>query len=223
MLKFVASGIAIREGFLQLDELRQRRQIFAQARDYADSTGKPLLVIGTPKFHAFNHPYGDVTIDINESKVGQGNTELGDVRDIQYPNGYFGAAFASHVLEHLPTVDDAVHALDEMERVADKVFTVSPHRTSLMAQLYSDHHLWITPSGDGYIIEQRGSAVPSTNSYVISMRVYDNDDFKISAGDGKIKQIDIPGTFGTAVITGVGFGLGILLLNQAFKPKISRG
>lgn len=218
MLKVIASTIALREGILQLDELRQRRQIFAQARKYADVSGKPLLVIGTPKFNAFNHPYGDVTLDIDERKVGQGNTELGDIRDIQYPDGYFGAAYCSHVLEHLPTVDDAVQSIDELERVADKVFTVSPHRTSLMAQLYSDHHLWITPSGDGYIIEQRGSAAPATRSYVISMRVYQ----PIKSG-GKISQIDIPGTFSTAVITGVGFGLGILLLNQAFKPTISRG
>ena len=62
MLKLLIAGVAVREGVIQLNELQERHQIFAQARGYADSVGKPLLVVGTPK-HGFSHPYGDVTID----------------------------------------------------------------------------------------------------------------------------------------------------------------
>lgn len=170
MIKAILAGIAIREGILQLNELQERNQIFNQAREYADSQGKPLLVVGTPK-HTFSHPYGDVTIDTDPRKMGQGNTEIADVREIPYPNHYFGAAYCSHVLEHLPAIEDACQALDEMERVADKVFTVSPHKASLMAQIYPGHNLWITPSGDGYIIEQRGQGRYREEAYTISMQV----------------------------------------------------
>lgn len=169
MLGLAFLGLAIREGFIQLNELDERHRIFRQAKGYANSVGKPLLVVGTPK-HSFSHPCGDVTIDV---AAGQAcDVEIADVRNIPYPNNYFGACYCSHVLEHLPTIRDAFTALSEMYRVADRVFTVSPHKTSLIAQLVSGHHLWITPSGDGYIIEQRGKGEPREASYVISMEVY---------------------------------------------------
>jgi hypothetical protein len=164
-------GIAIREGFQQSIELGERQQVFNQARDYADSVGKPLLVIGSPKFR-FNHPCGDVTIDISPEMAKFCNGLVADIREIPYPNGYFGAAFASHVIEHLAMIEDAKTAFEEMERVADRVFIVSPHKSSLMAWIHPGHHLWVTPSGDGYIIEQRGNYGPSKEkSYVISMEV----------------------------------------------------
>lgn len=170
MLKLLLAGVGIREGVIQLNELQERGLIFEQARAYADSKRKPLLVIGTPK-HSFSHPFGDVTIDTDTDKLGQGNTEIADVRDIPYPNDYFGATYCSHVLEHLPTIEDAFKALDEMERVSNRVFTVSPHKTSLIAQIYPGHNLWITPSGDGYIIEQRKQGKPRKESYIIGMQV----------------------------------------------------
>jgi len=170
MIKLLLAGIGVGEGIIQLNELQERHEVFEQARAYADSRSKPLLVVGTPK-HEFSHSFGDVTIDTDLNKLGQGNTEIADVRAIPYPDGYFGAAFCSHVLEHLPTIEDAFKALDEMERVADSVFTVSPHKISLIANIYPGHNLWITPSGDGYIIEQRKQGTPRKESYVISMQV----------------------------------------------------
>jgi hypothetical protein len=171
MIKWILGGLAAREGIQQLVELQERRQVFQQARDYADSVRKPLLVVGTPKW-GVNHPCGDVTIDLNEGWGQACPVELADVRAIPYPDSCFGAAYCSHVLEHLLTIDDAIKALDEMERVADKVFVVSPHKTSLAAWLYGGHHLWLTPSGDGYIIEQRGNGGKvKPESYVIAMEV----------------------------------------------------
>jgi len=170
MLKLLLAGTGIREGIMQLNELHERRQIFKQARAYADSKRKPLLVVGAPKFN-FNHPPGDVTIDISPTMARWADVEIADVRDIPYPNNYFGAAFCSHVLEHLASIADASHALSEMERVADKVFTASPHKTSLLAIINPNHHLWIKPSGDGYIIEQRGEGKPREESYIIGMQV----------------------------------------------------
>lgn len=174
MIKWLLAGIAglaIREGFQQSIELEERRQVFNQARDYADSVGKPLLVVGSPKFR-FNHPCGDVTIDISPEMAKFCDGLVADIREIPYPSGYFGAAFASHVVEHLATIEDAKAAFDEMERVADRVFIVSPHKSSLMAWIHPGHHLWVTPSGDGYIIEQRGNGgLPKEESYVISMEI----------------------------------------------------
>lgn len=154
MIKKVLMGLALIEAFQQVIELDERHQVFAQARNHADSVGKPLLVVGTPKWR-FTHPCGDITIDISPDRGEYCNTEIADVRAIPYPNQYFGAAFISHVLEHLPTISDAYKALDELHRVADKVFIVSPHKTSLAAWLHPDHHLWITADDGGYIIEQR--------------------------------------------------------------------
>lgn len=170
MIKEIAIGAAIREGLVQAMEIQERRQIFTQARNYADQVGKPLLVVGSPKLR-FNHPCGDVTIDISPEMARFCDAEIADVRDIPYPDSYFGAAFCSHVLEHLPTIEDASIALDEMERVAERVFVVSPHKTSIMAWVNPGHHLWVTPSGDGYILEQRGNRTAKEESYVISMQV----------------------------------------------------
>jgi hypothetical protein len=165
------AGIAIREGVQQSIELKERRQVFNQARDYANSIGKPLLVIGSPKFR-FNHPCGDVTIDISPEMAKFCDGLVADIREIPYPNGYFGAAFASHVVEHLATIEDAKAALDEMYRVAGRVFIVSPHKSSLMAWIHPGHHLWVTPSGDGYIIEERDNgSLSNEESYIISMEV----------------------------------------------------
>lgn len=172
LVKTLLVGVGIREGIQQVIEVQERRQIFEQARSYADVVGKPLLVVGTPKSFSHNHPCGDVTIDIDPSIPTECEVEIADVRAIPYPDHYFGAAFCSHVLEHLPTIEDAMKALDEMERVANRVFTVSPHKSSLAAWLNSDHHLWVIPSGDGYIIEQRGKGIPQEESYIIGMQVY---------------------------------------------------
>jgi len=170
MIGWLVSGIVAREGIQQIVELQERHQVFVQAREYADSLGKPLLVVGTPKW-GFSHPCGDVTIDIQEGLGRFCPVEIADVRNIPYPDNAFGAAFCSHVLEHLPKVEDAAQALDEMERVADRVFVVSPHKSSLIAWAYTGHHLWILPSGDGYIIEQRGNGKSTPESYVVAVEV----------------------------------------------------
>lgn len=154
MIKELLIGAAAFQAIQHVREVQERRNTFIQARNYADSIGKPLLVVGTPTF-VFNHPCGDVTIDIAPSKAKWCNTEIADVRAIPYPDQHFGSAFASHVLEHLPTVEDAYKALDELHRVANEVFVASPSKLSLPAWLHPDHHLWVTADGDDFIIEQR--------------------------------------------------------------------
>jgi len=154
MLKFLAGAVLASEA-AQTYEIHQRRVVFNEARRWCDQVGKPLLVIGAPKL-GFNHPCGDVTIDLSPNIISTCPYEIADVREIPYPAGEFGAAYISHVLEHLPTVDDAYLALSELHRVADKVFVVSPHKTSVAAWLMPHHHLWVTEKEDGeFVIQQR--------------------------------------------------------------------
>lgn len=161
MIRFIIAGIALWEGLAQIAELSERHQTFARAREYADGVGKPLLVVGAPKWK-LNHPCGDITIDIDPEMASFCPTgQVADVRDIPYPDKYFGASYASHVIEHLPTVGDAVTALEELDRVSDRVFIVSPHRHSISAWLHPGHHLWVTEDEEGFIIEQRGNYEPA--------------------------------------------------------------
>jgi len=154
---------------VNLQESIERRQVYDEARAYADNTGKPLLVIGTPKFGHFHHPCGDVTVDINPEMAKYCNTEIADIRSIPYPDRYFGAAFVSHVLEHLSTIADAYEALDELHRVADRIFIVSPHKTSFIAWIHPEHHLWVRADGDDFIIEQRGRKPAKMASYMVAI------------------------------------------------------
>lgn len=149
-------GLGTREAILQNIEHTERSRVFHQARLYADSVGKPLLVVGVPKSAFLYHPCGDVNIDIDPNICTPCEYQIADIKAIPYPDRYFGAAYASHVLEHLATVDDAKQALHELHRVADKVFIVSPHKSSLTAWLHPRHYLWVSATGDGVLLEQRG-------------------------------------------------------------------
>ena len=98
-------------------------------------TGKPLLVIGgplgcLPSIHQFFiplHGCGDVCYDINPKACGDCSVSIeGDIRNLPYRNGFFGAVFVSHVLEHLRTIEDLEIAISEMGRVADNIVMQIP-------------------------------------------------------------------------------------------------
>lgn len=105
------------------------------------------------------HGCGDVCLDIDAGACkicGQAVEQaVADIRDIPYPDQTFGAAFASHVLEHLPTVADAKQALKELYRVANEVFIAAPSRQSFIAWLHPDHHLWVKVTPKGVLLTQR--------------------------------------------------------------------
>jgi len=161
-LKTIAIGVAtgittalIWELIQQWKENRERLSAYYEAKGYAQAKGKPLLVVGRPRW-ALTHPYGDVTIDIEPGEY-EDAVKYGDVRALPFPNGYFGAALCSHVLEHLPSVEDAELAIKELIRVTDgPVFIVSPGKTSIAAQLHPGHRLWIYQKDGKLVIEQRG-------------------------------------------------------------------
>lgn len=71
------------------------------------------------------------------------------MRDLPFPDGAFGAAFCSHVLEHLPSPQDAVRAWEELHRVADAVWVLVPRPFDLPGWLAPDHKLWVRVHEDG--------------------------------------------------------------------------
>ena len=160
-------GLAVfagHQGGVLLWEGAQRTARYSAARDYAEGRGKPLLVVGGPwgtspfrtLFRVPGHGCGDICLDLNPQACAGCQFVEGDIRSIPFPDKFMGAAFASHVLEHLPTVADAEQAVAELHRVADGVWVAYPSRQSLMARLHPGHHLWVAEQ-DGYItFEQRG-------------------------------------------------------------------
>ena len=151
------------EGIIQLKENSDRSTVYQEAQIYADSLNKPLLVVGGPlggkvrgTLGIRSHGYGDVCIDIDPGAcIGAPEAVVGDIRSIPYSDKYFGAVFVSHVLEHLPTVEDCEMAIEELNRVADKAFLCVPSKASFFAWFVPDHHLWITESNGNLRIEQR--------------------------------------------------------------------
>ncbi len=151
-------------------ETVEREEVYRFARAAADASGKPLLVIGgplgtNPLRRALNlpaHQWGDVTLDLDpgalEGAPAGVRTVVGDVRKMRlFRDKEFGACMASHVLEHLPTLDDLERAVREMWRVADTVCIAGPAKTSPHAWLVRDHHLWVTQLSDGTVVGEARS------------------------------------------------------------------
>lgn len=145
---------------LSLKEIADRVRTFTDARQAADESGKPLLNVGCPSTNPMGvHACGDVCLDLDPSRLVRCTAQIqlrGDVREIPYPDGYFGAATCFHTLEHLPTVADVERALAELQRVADRVYVLSPSRWSPTAWLNPGHTIWPIHQDDGSIrFEQR--------------------------------------------------------------------
>jgi ubiquinone/menaquinone biosynthesis C-methylase UbiE len=105
------------------------------------------------------HGGGDVCLDI-ERRAFEGHPRglIADVTQIPFSDKAFGAVFASHLLEHLPTTYSAKKAVDELNRVAEAVFIVYPSRQSVGAWLHRGHHLWVWQKGNTIYIEQRNNS-----------------------------------------------------------------
>jgi SAM-dependent methyltransferase len=127
-----------------------RRGIAAsEARAYSDSVGKPMLNVGsgggsfwTSVFKSTT--YGDVNIDLSAPKgspCGPDTVCWGDAQDLsKYPDKYFGAVLATHILEH---VEDPQKALSEWHRVADRVYVVVPKWWAPHTWLYTQHYWYV--------------------------------------------------------------------------------
>jgi hypothetical protein len=145
-------------------EIRDKNRKYQAALACARSSGKPLLVgnpWGVKPFRRFfnkpAHGSGDVCLDIDrQALVGQPGAVVGSITHLPFADKVFGAVFFSHVLEHLPTTDDAKRALEEMKRVADSVFIAYPSKQSIAGWIVGDHHLWVWQDNKCTYVQQRG-------------------------------------------------------------------
>ena len=156
--------ISIHEAVALVAQQEDRDQKYELARAYADYVGKPLLVVGGPYgatgvrrvMNLPAHGFGDVCMDLDPSACDGGAEYVqADLRNIPFPDKYFGAALASHVLEHLRHTQDCIDAVDELNRVADVVLIAYPTPDSVVASLIPDHFLWLYQEGNTLYVEER--------------------------------------------------------------------
>ncbi|MDD5039035.1 MAG: VTT domain-containing protein [Dehalococcoidales bacterium] len=169
---FIVAGVCVVIVSWQLvvwvGEIWDKNNKYEAAKASALRSGKPLLVAGgpwgaKPIRHWLNmpaHGNGDVCLDVNTSAIfGCPSGVLADVTQIPFSDKMFGAAFASHLLEHLPSTEAAKKALAELNRVADVVYIAYPSRQSIVGWLIADHHLHIWQKGNITYLKQRGRSV----------------------------------------------------------------
>lgn len=84
--------------------------------------------------------WGDVNCDL--AADGSGGVTFCNVQKLPYPDKYFGAVIASHVLEH---VENPAAALSEMQRVADEVFIIVPAWWAPHTWLHPGHRWFLSP------------------------------------------------------------------------------
>lgn len=141
-----------------LDQQAERTLKYEQGLAYSRRAGKGFLVVGTPKFMPWqprgNHPCGDVHVDLDPRVLRECPVaKVADVRALPFADGEFGAVATMHVLEHLPSVEDALLAWQELQRVADLVLVAGPSPLNPIARLVPDHGLWAyqLPDGNLYV------------------------------------------------------------------------
>ena len=159
-------GLTVWQVAVWTGEISQKDNRYKAAVECSKKLGKPLLVAGGPwsnrgirrKLNMPAHGGGDVCLDIDcRAFEGHPRGLVADVTQIPFPDKIFGAVFASHLLEHLPSVYSANKALDELSRVSESVFLVHPSRQSIGAWLHRGHHLWVWQEGNTVYIKQRNS------------------------------------------------------------------
>jgi SAM-dependent methyltransferase len=112
-----------------------KRPILQQAREVARENGKPLLNAGCGLAYT---ELSDVNLDIVRRPVP--NFVLGNIQNLwMFGDKQFGAAYVSHVIEH---VEEPEAALQELDRVAEVVFVLTPLPIWPSAWIDPDHK-WI--------------------------------------------------------------------------------
>lgn len=145
---------------------------YRRARALADRHGKPLLVVGGPYGLALHrwirwpaHGSGDVCVDLDPRAANRKSTAAfvrADVQRLPFGDKQFGAAFCSHLLEHLPNAAACLEGWWELHRVADEVVCVFPHRWHPAAVVAPGHKLWVRVDErvrGGLLIEERKGRV----------------------------------------------------------------
>jgi len=169
LIWLIVLGVCLAMGSWQLvvwqGETRDKNRKYRAACACALERGKPLLIAGGPWgtkrirrwLRMPAHGSGDVCLDIDRRALWDHPCGvIANVTNIPFLDKSFGAAFASHLLEHLPDIDSAEKALAELSRVAEAVFIVYPSRQSIAGWVKREHHLWVWQDGKATYLKQRG-------------------------------------------------------------------
>lgn len=128
--------------------------IIEEAQAFAKARGKSVLNVGCCNLEAVDRTdplglrpppvrsAGDVNVDIRHEGVEMIDGKIhmrGDIFALPFGDKVFGAAIASHVLEH---IDDPDRAVAELLRVSDAVFVALPEWWLPSMWLYGDHK-WV--------------------------------------------------------------------------------
>ncbi|OGN90615.1 MAG: hypothetical protein A2Z70_00125 [Chloroflexi bacterium RBG_13_48_17] len=178
----ISLGVVVWQLAVWSGETSQKYKRYKAAVSCSRKHGKPMLVAGGPwsdrgirrRLNIPAHGGGDVCLDI-ERRAFDGHPcgVLADVTHIPFSNKAFGAVFASHLLEHLPSIPSANEALDELNRVAEEVFLVYPSRQSVGAWLHPGHHLWVWQKGNAIYIKKRDNSTGEKSSRYIFVDTVD--------------------------------------------------
>jgi SAM-dependent methyltransferase len=128
----------------------ERLHVFRIARKRADELGKPLLNYGC----GITEPFvslSDVNADIVPRNVPNFVLVRPDGSRLPFYGKEFGAAFVSHVLEH---VEDPEGLMAELCRVSDYVYIIVPHWWSLGAWLHPGHRRMYIGGYGGLAVER---------------------------------------------------------------------
>lgn len=150
-MKAWQKGLAVLGGFLGWEfgwwgvEQYRRKKNINEAQAYAISVGKPVLNVGccgSPiSTWGWIENAGDVNCDITcpVKCEGAGGCEFCNIFALPYEDKQFGSVICMHVLEHLDRPEDA---LKELQRVADRVYVITPLPIALQNWLYPEHK-WV--------------------------------------------------------------------------------
>lgn len=144
--KLVIGALVFPRVYQTIEKNATFEEAYAAARD----SGKPLLNAGCggEPWHWLAGSIAqrsDVNVDIVPRHAP--NFIQADLTDLSmFDDKQFGAAFCSHVIEH---VDDPEAVMAELHRVADQVFICTPRWWDALTY-FNPNHKWVV-AGENYI------------------------------------------------------------------------
>lgn len=144
------------QGTVTVREHIERHVCWKRARCAADTSRKPLLVVGLQRFF-WDPPNGDATIDIDPAVASIVGGVVADERNIPFPDSYFGACYNAHTLEHLASAADVQKAVNECTRVADVTYFLGPSPYSIIGNFFCPAHnlrLWFDPAQNRIVVAE---------------------------------------------------------------------
>jgi hypothetical protein len=136
----------------------EANQKYRLADAVAKARGRPLVVVAGPyggnalkqTFHFAFHGCGELCIDLDPAACQGCPYIYGDILNLPLANGEAGSVFASHILEHMHSIEDEAQAWWELHRVSDgNVFVCVPRTDSIAGWIATDHHLWVHEVASG--------------------------------------------------------------------------